>query len=218
MIKTAIFDWDGTVMDSIDRIVSSLQQAARAADIEVPNDDKAKSIIGLSLQPAIDILFPSATPEQTEVIMEEYRQQYIAKDTTPTPLFEGLEVLLDKLLQQGWQLAVATGKSRKGLDRVFDATGLRNKFVTSRCADESKSKPDPEMLLQIMAELDLSAKQCVFIGDTVHDLQMAQAIGMPSIGVTYGVNDREALMKHQPVAVVDSVAELSNVIDYINNG
>ena len=110
--------------------------------------------------------------------------------------------------KQGLQLAVATGKSRRGLDRVLDETGLRPLFATSRGADEANSKPDPLMLEQILAELGLSPRQAVMIGDSVHDMAMAEAIGMPRIGVTWGVDSRDALGRHGPVAVVDSMAAL----------
>lgn len=213
-IRLAIFDWDGTLMDSVGRIVACVQGAARDCELAVPTPTQIRQIIGLSLDVAMSRLFPlcsdsGATSDERQIaaLIDRYRHHYL-HDATPSPLFAGAGELLHDWQSQGLQLAVATGKSRRGLDRVLDETGLRPLFVTCRGADEANAKPDPLMLEQILAELGLSPRQAVMIGDSVHDMAMAEAIAMPRIGVTWGVDSRDALGRHGPVAVVDSMAAL----------
>ncbi|MFQ2906320.1 HAD family hydrolase [Aeromonas allosaccharophila] len=213
-IRLAIFDWDGTLMDSVGRIVVCVQGAARDCELAVPTPTRIRQIIGLSLDVAMSRLFPlcsdsGATSDERQIaaLIDRYRHHYL-HDATPSPLFAGAGELLHDWQSQGLQLAVATGKSRRGLDRVLDETGLRPLFATSRGADEANSKPDPLMLEQILAELGLSPRQAVMIGDSVHDMAMAEAIAMPRIGVSWGVDSRDALGRHGPVAVVDSMAAL----------
>ncbi|MGN5145735.1 HAD family hydrolase [Aeromonas veronii] len=211
-IRLAIFDWDGTLMDSVGRIVACVQGAARDCELAVPAPAQIRQIIGLSLDVAMSRLFPISSgsdfdERQIAMLIDRYRHHYL-HDTTPSPLFSGAGELLHDWQSRGLQLAVATGKSRRGLDRVLDETGLHPLFVTSRGADEARSKPDPLMLEQILDELGLSPRQAVMIGDSVHDMAMAEAIAMPCIGVTWGVDSRDALGRHGPVAVVDSMAAL----------
>ncbi|MFB2866645.1 HAD-IA family hydrolase [Aeromonas veronii] len=221
-IRLAIFDWDGTLMDSVGRIVACVQGAARDCELAVPAPAQIRQIIGLSLDVAMSRLFPlssgsgsgsgSAFDErQIAALIDRYRHHYL-HDATPSPLFAGAGELLHDWRSRGLQLAIATGKSRRGLDRVLDETGLRPLFVTSRGADGANSKPDPLMLEQILAELGLSPRQAVMIGDSVHDMAMAEAIAMPRIGVTWGVDSRDALGRHGPVAVVDSMAALRGLL------
>ncbi|MCQ4052852.1 HAD-IA family hydrolase [Aeromonas sp. SG16] len=217
-IRLAIFDWDGTLMDSVGRIVACVQGAARDCELAVPAPAQIRQIIGLSLDVAMSRLFPLCSDSgaaiderQIATLIDRYRYHYL-HDTTPSPLFAGATELLHDWRSRGLQLAVATGKSRRGLDRVFDETGLRPLFVTSRGADEARSKPDPLMLEQILDELRLSPRQAVMIGDSVHDMAMAEAIAMPCIGVTWGVDSREALSRYEPVAVVDSMTVLRTLL------
>ena len=223
-IRLAIFDWDGTLMDSVGRIVACVQGAARDCELAVPAPAQIRQIIGLSLDVAMPRLFPLSSgsgsgsgsgrafdERQIAALIDRYRHHYL-HDATPSPLFSGAGELLHDWRSRGLQLAVATGKSRRGLDRVLDETGLRPLFVTSRGADEARSKPDPLMLEQILDELGLSPRQAVMIGDSVHDMAMAEAIAMPRIGVTWGVDSRDALSRHGPVAVVDSMAALRGLL------
>ncbi|MFQ1648504.1 HAD-IA family hydrolase [Aeromonas veronii] len=217
-IRLAIFDWDGTLMDSVGRIVACVQGATRDCDLAVPAPSQIQQIIGLSLDVAMSRLFPlrsdsgtAMDERQIATLIERYRHHYL-HDATPSPLFTGAGELLHDWRSRGLQLAVATGKSRRGLDRVLDETGLRPLFVTSRGADEARSKPDPLMLEQILDELGLSPRQAVMIGDSVHDMAMAEAIAMPRIGITWGVDSRDALSRHGPVAVVDSMAALRGLL------
>ena len=211
-VSLVVFDWDGTVMDSIGRIVSSMQAAARHSDLVVPSDFAVKQIIGLSLDPALDVLFPGVTADKRLQLFTHYRDHYVIHDTTPTPLFDGVEQVLQQLKAQNVLLAVATGKARKGLQRMFDETGLAKYFDTSRCADEAQSKPHPDMLQQILLELDIKAEHAIMVGDTSHDMKMAQAIAMPRIGVTHGVHGRDVLSQFAPKAIIDTMPELLQVI------
>ncbi|WP_421353395.1 HAD-IA family hydrolase [Aeromonas veronii] len=213
-IRLAIFDWDGTLMDSVGRIVACVQGAARDCELAVPAPPQIRQIIGLSLDVAMSRLFPLRSDSGTAIderqiamLIDCYRHHYL-HDATPSPLFAGAGELLHDWRSRGLRLAVATGKSRRGLDRVLDETGLRPLFMTSRGADEANSKPDPLMLEQILDELGLSPRQAVMVGDSVHDMAMAEAIAMPRIGVTWGVDSRDALSRYEPVAVVDSMTAL----------
>ena len=209
--KLVIFDWDGTVMDSIARIVSSLQGTARVYQVPVPNDEDAKSIIGLSLSVAMKKLFPEHEALHQE-LMQEYKSQFINKDTTDAPLFNGVEALIKRLHSDGCQLAIATGKSRQGLDRLLNVTGLSEYFIFTQTADEAESKPSPQMLNQILAHTQLCPNDAVMIGDSKLDLEMAKAIGMDSIGVTFGAGKRNELSAFQPVAIVDRFSELEHYL------
>lgn len=211
-VKLVIFDWDGTVMDSVGRIVSSMQIAAEKTGITVPEAAAVQHIIGLSLDPAFDILFPGINQLQRQQLFEHYRDQYVLYDTTPTPLFAGAEALFQQLVNQNVILAVATGKARKGLDRIFAETGLGHYFATSRCSDEAQSKPHPDMLQQIVAELGVKTQAAVMVGDTSHDLKMAQAIAMPRVGVSHGAHAASVLQQYQPLAVIDKLPDLPSVL------
>ncbi|WP_445766490.1 HAD family hydrolase [Rheinheimera sp.] len=211
-VSLVVFDWDGTVMDSIGRIVSSLRAAARISELVVPTEHEAKQIIGLSLDPAFDILFPGITDKQRQLMFLHYREQYMLHDTTPSPLFSGVEQVLQQLKDRNIKLAVATGKQRRGLARMFAETGLEKYFDTSRCADEAQSKPHPDMLQQILQELDINAAEAIMVGDTSHDMKMAQAIAMPRVGVTHGVHGRDVLSQFAPKAIIDTMPELLQVI------
>ena len=210
--KLIIFDWDGTLMDSVDRIVFSMQASATALSFTPPSYDQAKQIIGLSLSKAIQTLFPSANKEQVKLLTVQYKHQYVEVNTTPTPLFEHAFELLVNLKQDNKLLAVATGKGRGGLQRVWQASDTEHFFHASRCADESISKPDPDMINSLLKELNIQKHEAVMIGDTSFDLEMAQKAGVDSIGVTYGVHDEDVLSKYQPRAIVDSLAELYELL------
>ncbi|MGY3931779.1 HAD family hydrolase [Aeromonas encheleia] len=207
-IRLAIFDWDGTLMDSVGRIVACVQGAARDCGEPVPTAQETHQIIGLSLEVGMPRLFnlPQGG-ERAQALIARYRHHYL-HDDTPSPLFAGASDLLHNWHEQGIALAVATGKSRRGLDRVLDETGLRPLFAATRGADEANSKPDPLMLVQILDELGLAPHQALMIGDSVHDMAMAEALQMPRLGVTWGVHDRARLAEHHPVAIVDTMEAL----------
>lgn len=208
MYKLVIFDWDGTLMDSGARIVSAMQTAAQRAGLLVPSDEAVKDIIGISLLPAMQILFGDMDTETEQALLTFYKQEYVERDLTPTPMFEGALSLLSALREDQRLLAVATGKARRGLRRVWQETATEHFFHTSRCGDEAESKPSADMLRQILQELHIQPSQAVMVGDTVYDMQMAEQLGMDRIAVSYGVHDRARLLTHQPVAMVDSLKEL----------
>ncbi|WP_306521678.1 HAD-IA family hydrolase [Rheinheimera sp.] len=207
-VKLVIFDWDGTVMDSVGKIVNCVQGAAKQLNIAVPGYQEAKQIIGLSLETAFARLFPQADKPTLTLLCEAYKDIYIHHDNTATPLFDGAVELFHSLQQQDYLLAVATGKARVGLNRMFEETGTGHFFTTSRCADEAMSKPDPDMLKQILTELELAPAQALMVGDTIHDLAMAHAIAMPRVGITHGVHGVEDFAPFAPKAVIHSLPEL----------
>jgi phosphoglycolate phosphatase len=213
-----IFDWDGTLVDSIDRIVNSLQFASKSTvDIHV-SETQAKNVIGLGLIEAVEKLHPELNSTQHAIelnrIADVYRQHYLHDNTVPAPLFSGVENLLNNLRDDGYTLAISTGKSRAGLQQSIDEHQLAKYFSTTRCAGENKSKPDPEMLYEILDELNFSAEQTLMIGDSEHDLKMAHNANMKSIGVTHGVHDAKTLEKHNPLICLNDITELS---DYLNH-
>ena len=209
MFKLIVFDWDGTLMDSEAKIVAS----ARAAitDLSVPPlaNERIRNIIGLGLREAVECLFPEGDEAFHRQFVERYRYHFLIADQTPMPLFAGAEDTLSALCDQGYMLAVATGKARRGLDRVLDETGLRRHFLTSRCADEAPSKPHPQMLEEIMEELGVAGDETLMVGDTEYDLQMARNAGTRAIGVSYGVHGCERLLQFEPLACLDDISELT---------
>jgi phosphoglycolate phosphatase len=202
-IKLVIFDWDGTISDSVARIVSSMQRAAVELDMAVPSYLEVQEIIGLGLTEAAFRLFPQATREQVFQLQTSYSQHYRAEDSAPCAFFPGVEETLQQLKAEGYQLAVATGKSRAGLDRVLLNLGMEDFFHNSRCADETLSKPHPLMLEELLTEFDLSAEAAVMVGDTEFDMEMAVNAGMPRIAVSYGAHHAARLRAFEPLACLD---------------
>ena len=204
-VKLVIFDWDGTLFDSVGQIVESLQFAAQQFNQPLTHED-AKSIIGLGLPEVAQRLFPQV-PELHDAILQAYSDHYIAHSKGDA-WFEGVADMLQDLADAGVKLAVATGKSRKGLDRVLAQTKSHERFVITRAASETKSKPDPQMLAEILEYTDVQAAEAIMVGDSSYDLEMAQNIAMPSVGVTYGVHSATVLAQFNPRALVNNVAEL----------
>lgn len=204
-----IFDWDGTLMDSVPRIVSCMQAAALDAEWGELSAAEVEDIIGLGLPEAIAQLCPGIQPVQAERLRERYSHHFVTADTTPMQFFTGVEAQIARLRSRKEQrLAVATGKSRRGLDRIFAETGSGAWFHASRTADETRSKPHPQMLSELLAELSVPVERAVMVGDTEYDLEMARAIGMDRVGVTYGVHTPERLAQSQPRWIAHSVEEL----------
>jgi len=202
-----VFDWDGTVVDSTAMIARCIQKAAADLGLGVPTLERANHVIGLGLQDALSAAVPDLLPERVDAFSARYRHHYFAVEQDIV-LFDGIRELLVALTESGSQLAVATGKSRRGLDRAFGATGLGMFFSASRCADETQPKPHPAMLHELSDELAIPAQRMVMIGDTTHDLAMARSAGAASIGVTYGAHPREQLVALGPLALVENVGEL----------
>lgn len=204
-----IFDWDGTLMDSVAQIVTSVKAAARDLGVPEPTDAAARDIIGLGLPEAMRVLFPQVPEAERLALRQRYAHHFVGGTGGQSRPFAGAEALLHKLRGEGRQLAVATGKTRIGLDRMLGVTGWQDHFAATRCADETASKPDPRMLRELLRELGVPVTRAVMIGDTTYDLEMAEALGMASIGVTYGVHDSERLLRHRPLALCDSVDALA---------
>jgi len=205
--RAVIFDWDGTVMDSTRAIVASIQGACVDLGLPVPDSRQASWVIGLSLESALYHAVPTLTADLVDDFQARYRAHYFSQDGQ-LPLFDGMDELLGALRGHGALLGVATGKSRAGLDRVLTQRGMHGQFDITRCADETFSKPHPAMLLEILDELCLEPDEVLMIGDTSHDMQMARNAGMDGLAVTYGAHDPEALSAGQPLAMVDSVAQM----------
>ncbi|WP_020415198.1 HAD-IA family hydrolase [Microbulbifer sp. VTAC004] len=203
-----ILDWDGTVCNSESRIVACMLRAAERVGLPVLAPEAVSNIIGLGLPEAVATLFPEAVSEDKLALRQFYSEEWMAARVEPLPLFNGVLDTLDKLLCAGHQLAVATGKSRRGLNREFKEHGMGHLFVASRCADETASKPDPLMLSELLSETGHKAEEAVMVGDTVYDLDMAAAIEMPSIGVSYGAHCPTRLQECRPKAIIDEFSGL----------
>jgi phosphoglycolate phosphatase len=202
-----VFDWDGTLMDSTHSIVAAIQAACRDLELPVPSASQASWVIGLSLESALRRAVPALSNAMLPRFLERYRVHYLLRDPE-LKLFEGVSEMLAELGARDVRMAVATGKSRVGLNRALAASGLVDVFQATRCADETFSKPNPTMLYEIMDELGVEADRAVMIGDTSHDLQMASNARMHGVGVSYGAHTRQELEAEQPQAVVESVADL----------
>lgn len=199
-----VFDWDGTLMDSTATIAKCIQSSARDLGLPVPNDKLASHVIGLGLQEAMEVVLPCVDPKYYPRMIERYRYHYLNRDHALT-LFEGVPGMLAELSQDGYFLAVATGKSRVGLNRALDAVKLLSLFDATRCADETFSKPHPAMLQELTRELGQDIKRTVMIGDTTHDLQMAANAGATGIAVEYGAHPEHQLRTLNPLFSASSV-------------
>lgn len=211
-VKVVIFDWDGTLVDSVEHIADSLHQAATELGYPALEQEAYRDIIGLGMVEALEALYPGISREQMNAIREGYARYFFAKVTTPQNVFAGMAEVLADLRAGGRGCAVATGKSRRGLDGALVSSGLGPHFDLTRCADETRSKPDPAMLHDIIRHYGIQPAEAVMIGDTRYDMDMAQRIGMPAIGVEWGVHKRDVLGRYQPHAVVDTVAGLREVL------
>ena len=202
-----VFDWDGTLMDSTATIVKCIQAAARDLGLPVPGDSAAAYVIGLSLLPAMQAALPDIDPKYYPRMVERYRYHYLAKDHE-LPLFPGVREMLADLTQQGYFLAVATGKSRVGLSRALHTANLMSVFDATRCSDETFSKPHPAMLQELSRELGQELQRTLMIGDTTHDLQMASNAGAAAVAVEYGAHDAAMLATCPSLYSAKTVAEL----------
>ncbi len=203
-----VFDWDGTLMDSAPRIVNSFHTAINELQLPSRTDQAISHVIGLGLTEAILVLYPDEPLKRRNALMEAYRHHFLNISTLSTPLFDGVEETLHTLQAQGYQLAVATGKSRRGLDRSLQQSGLGELFLLTRTAEETRSKPDPLMLQEIMQQLQHAPADTLMIGDSEYDLGMAVNAGVDSIAVSYGVHDCKRLLQHHPITCIHHFNEL----------
>jgi phosphoglycolate phosphatase len=202
-----VFDWDGTLFDSAALITDCIQQAARDMALPVPDRRTASHVIGLGLNDSLRHALPALAPERYPDFLALYRRYFLEQEDSLS-LFPGVPELLSELKERGHQLAVATGKPRRGLERALQASGLGPLFAASRCGDETRSKPDPAMLLELMRELMVENRKLLMIGDTTHDLGMARNAGVDAVAVGYGAHPLESLSAWNPRASVRSVGEL----------
>ena len=216
-IRLAVFDWDGTLMDSEAKIVASMRAAGNDLGLESLDDRTLRNVIGLGLKEAIEMLYPRAVVDVHRAFADRYRHHFLSGDGEASTFFAGALQLIQDLYRSGVLLGVATGKSRRGLNRAMTELDCGEFFHATRCADETFSKPHPQMLLEIMEELDVSPEETVMIGDTEYDLQMATNAGVKAIGVSYGVHERERLLQHQPLICVDSIQDLAVCLNRYTN-
>ena len=202
-----VFDWDGTLVDSTMLIAQALQQACRDLDQPVPDDVAARYVIGLGLGDALRSVAPKLPPVRYAELGARYRHHYLARESD-IPLFAGARELLHELDAAGYRLAVATGKTRVGLSRALASNGLEGAFHATRCADEGFPKPHPDMLLHLMDRLGVAPRETLMIGDTTHDLELAQNAGAAGLAVTYGAHSADDLARRAPLATVHSIMEL----------
>lgn len=206
--KLIVFDWDGTLMDSADHIVSCLQTAILELSLESKTDDEVKNIIGLGLREALLALYPQATDKELTALVDRYREHFFDQQAEPCELFSGAKELIQELDAKDYYLAVATGKGRNGLDKVLKETGMEKLFPITRCADEANSKPHPKMLLDIIDFYGVDANEAIMVGDTEYDLQMANNAAAHSVAVTYGVHDKQRLLDCKPLTCLDNMNDL----------
>ena len=197
-----VFDWDGTVMDSTSFIAGAIQASCRELGLPVPSDEAARYVIGMGLEQALRHAVPDVGEEWYPRLVQHYRQRYLAQDER-IPLYAQARETIAELHDAGHMLAVATGKSRNGLDRAMRASGMTDYFLAVRTADMTLSKPHPAMLLELMDELGTSPERTLMVGDTTHDLQMAINAGVDAVGVAHGAHPPEQLLALQPLALLD---------------
>ena len=203
-----VFDWDGTVMDSEHRIVTCMQRAGADTLSSIPTDAEVREIIGLGMQEAVARLWPEADEDAVQKIIEAYRVHWLGDQIPDSELFEGAAETIEALTDRGYLLAVATGKSRRGLDRVLDESGLARYFHMTRCADEAHSKPHPQMLQDILTDLNTEPNKALVVGDTEYDIQMAANAKVDAVGVSYGAHDQQRLIDCGAKTILHSLTEL----------
>jgi phosphoglycolate phosphatase len=205
-IRLIVFDWDGTLMDSEQQIVSCLRAAIRDLSLEPMDDDTLRNVIGLGLREAIDTLVPGRDHAFQQAFVEHYRRHWF--NSRDSQLFTGVTQMLHTCRQHRLLLGIATGKARRGLDRVLAATGLNDCFDATRCADEAPSKPHPQMLLDLMVTLDVPAEQVIMVGDTEYDMEMATNAGVAKVAVSSGVHSAARLQRHAPLVCLSQVSAI----------
>lgn len=211
-VKLLVFDWDGTLSDSLGRIVECLQYSASAVGLPVPSEDAGRDIIGLGLKEALARLFPGASGDQLDALKRQYSEHFVVLDREPAPFYHTVEETLETFLNAGYLLAVATGKSRKGLDRVLAGHGLGDYFHATRCADETRSKPHPQMLHELMDHFAVTPGEVWMVGDTEFDMEMALRAGVGRIGVSYGAHCASRLHPYGLHGCVDVFADIGGLL------
>lgn len=204
-----VFDWDGTLMDSTGHIVHCMRRAIDTLKLPPRSDSQISHIIGLGLPEAVRTLYPESSERQARQLADTYRETWLGKPDT-SPLFPNARDLLERLAGQNLFLGVATGKSRRGLDRVLRETGLQDLFIATRCADECHSKPHPQMIQQLMDYVGVTGPATLMVGDTEFDLLMARNAGAHGLGVSHGAHDEERLRACMPQAILHDLHQVEN--------
>ncbi|MDH3326219.1 MAG: HAD-IA family hydrolase [Gammaproteobacteria bacterium] len=207
--KLLVFDWDGTLMDSQQEIISCFQLAAKDMQIALPAVETVRNVIGLGMREAVLGVFPEVTTEdEISTFIDHYRHHYFSPDKPPSLLYDGVFDMLQSLMAQDYFLSVATGKGRNGLNAALKRTTLDKVFHYTRCVDEAPSKPHPQMLEDSMDYFGVEPHETLMIGDTEYDLQMATNAGVDSVGVHCGAHEPERLQKHNPQICFENTNEL----------
>lgn len=220
-LRLAVFDVDGTLVDSQHNIVSAMTEAWTNLNLGIPRPEQVRRIIGLSLVDACAALLPWATPATHRAVADAYKEAFRAMRLLPDtmePLFPGVGQALDQLEAEGWLLGLATGKSRRGVDAMLDAHGLKGRFVTIQTADDNPSKPNPAMLKRAAAECGLEPDDIVMIGDTAYDMAMAAAARSAAVGVSWGYHSLEDLQRAGAQVVLNTFDNLVEVLDALSGG
>jgi len=209
-LRVLIFDWDGTLVDSIKRIVEAMHMASDICAVPRCTDEEVRAIIGLAMPQAYDVLYPAADDaDLKQRYIHAYSEQYLLLEEEPSPFYPGVLDALEHYRSAGYKLAVATGKSRRGLHRVLSGHNMVDYFDITRCADETRSKPDPLMLHEILKYCAAAPEQAIMVGDSPFDLRMAKNANVPSIAVSYGAQPLSVLHQEQPILAIDDFYELT---------
>ncbi len=202
-----VFDWDGTVMDSTAIIAGSIQSACRDLGLSIPSDEAARHVIGLGLNQALRHAVPDAPEEMYEPLVARYRHHFLSQDEA-IPLFDGARETIAELFDAGYALGVATGKNSAGLKRALESSGMKHFFHATRTAEQTFSKPNPAMLFELMEELAVKPARTLMVGDTTHDLLLAQNAGVDVVAVGHGAHPPEQLLELKPLALLDDFVQL----------
>lgn len=206
--RLLVFDWDGTLMDSAGHIVAAVRAAAADIGAEVPAEHAVRHVIGLGLREAVAAAMPGLPEAEQARFVAAYRTRFWQASLHGQALFPGVREVLLELKAAGYLLAVATGKGKEGIRRALAEEKLHQVFDVTRCAEETISKPDPQMLKEILDELDLAPPDALMIGDTSYDLEMAARAGMDRLGVRYGAHAENLLLPHAPLGILDDIRDL----------
>jgi phosphoglycolate phosphatase len=210
--RLVVFDWDGTLMDSTGQIVAAATGAIAQLGLPERPPEAIRDIIGLGLRESWHRLFPELGPDTFMPFVEAYRDHFFAPELQTARLFDRAAYVVEELAGRGFVLAIATGKGRRGLDRDLAATGLGQFMADSRTADETRSKPHPDMLFELMSALGAGPDATLMVGDTEWDLEMARRAGVSAVAVSYGAHPAERLHPYAPLACIDAIESLLAVL------
>ena len=211
--QLVVFDWDGTLMDSTGQIVAAATAAIAQLGLPVRSPAAIRDIIGLGLRESWQRLFPEHGPDDFLPFVDAYRDHFLAPEQQTAQLFAAAAEVVEELAGRGFLLAVATGKSRRGLDRDLATTGLGRFMAGTRTADETRSKPHPDMLHELMGSLGAAPAATLMVGDTEWDLEMARRAGVPAVAVSYGAHLPERLHPYEPLACIDTLEALLAMLE-----